>query len=190
MADLSTPLKPRLDGDRLRTLTRSAVLVVLGTMVLAASSWVEVPMIPVPMTLQTLAVCMIGALYGARLGTITVLAWLGQAALGAPVLAGGGGGWAAFFGPTAGYLAAFPLMAGLMGFAAQRGWLARGPVMGLSIAMAAHGLCFALGVSWLAQMIGWEGAVSGGFAPFVPGLILKSVLVGLLAWRLKSLRFG
>lgn len=64
--------------------------VILGTVFLALSSYVEVPMVPVPVTLQTLSVALIGALYGWRLGGITITAWLIEGALGLPVLAGGG----------------------------------------------------------------------------------------------------
>src|SRR5689334_12607461 len=94
----------RLEG---RSYLLRGAVVVLGTIFLALSSWITVPMIPVPMTMQTLAVPLVGALCGWRLGTITVLAWLGEAMLGAPVLAGGSGGIALFVGPTAGYLVSF-----------------------------------------------------------------------------------
>ena len=80
--------------------------VLFGTLVLAVSSQITVPMVPVPITLQTLVVPMIGALYGWRLGLATVLAWLGEAMIGLPVLQGGTGGLLPFVGPTAGYLAA------------------------------------------------------------------------------------
>ena len=83
----STTFVPlRLAG---RPLAVKVAAVFLGSLFLAASSWIEVPMFPVPMTMQTFAVTLVGALYGWRLGLATVLAWLGEAALGAPVLAGG-----------------------------------------------------------------------------------------------------
>jgi len=68
---------------------RQAALVLVGTGVLTASSYISIPMVPVPGSMQTFAVLMVGALYGWRLGGITVLAWLLEAALGMPVLAGG-----------------------------------------------------------------------------------------------------
>src|SRR5690606_10481712 len=73
---------------------RQAALVVGGTALLTASSYVSIPMQPVPVSLQTFAVLMVGALYGWRLGGLTVLAWLLEAAAGMPVLAGGKGGLA------------------------------------------------------------------------------------------------
>ena len=62
------------------------IAVLLGSLVLAASSYVEAPMWPVPITLQTYAVCIIGALFGARLGAATVIAYLLEGAVGLPVL--------------------------------------------------------------------------------------------------------
>src|SRR5690554_5030358 len=59
--------------------------VVFGTLVLAASSHISVPMVPVPITMQTLAVTLVGALYGWRLGGLTILAWLAEGAIGLPV---------------------------------------------------------------------------------------------------------
>ena len=112
----STTFVPlRLAG---RPLAVKVAAVFLGTLFLAASSWIEVPMFPVPMTMQTFAVTLVGALYGWRLGLATVLAWLGEAALGAPFLAGGAGGLALFAVPTAGDLAAVRIADALVGWLA------------------------------------------------------------------------
>jgi biotin transport system substrate-specific component len=104
-----------------RSLPVRLLAIAFSSILLAISSQIEVPMVPVPVTMQTFTVAMIGALYGWRLGTLTVLAWLGQAALGLPVLAGGAGGLAHFAGPTGGYLAAFVVMAAQVGWLAERG---------------------------------------------------------------------
>jgi biotin transport system substrate-specific component len=123
-ADYPSAFVPlRLTGQ---PLALKIVAVSLGALFLAAASWIEVPMFPVPMTMQTFAVTLIGALYGWRLGTITVLTWLGQAALGFPVLAGGAGGLTHFAGPTGGYLVAFPIAAAIVGWLAEQGWTAKG----------------------------------------------------------------
>ncbi|PZO64431.1 MAG: biotin transporter BioY [Paracoccus denitrificans] len=163
----------RLDS---RSLPVKIAAVLLGTLALAISSRIEVPMFPVPMTMQTFAVTIIGALYGWRLGALTVLAWLGQAAMGMPVLAGGGGGLAPFMGPTAGYLAAFPFAAALTGWLAQMGWNGNRPVLaGLSMLLG-NILCLVIGGAVLASMIGVEKAFYAGVAPFIVGAVLKSVL--------------
>lgn len=70
------------------TLPWKIAAVFFGTLFLTLSSYIEVPMIPVPITMQTFAVMLVGALYGWRLGGITIVAWLMEGALGLPVLAG------------------------------------------------------------------------------------------------------
>src|SRR5690606_37483674 len=150
--------------------------VALGTLVLAVSSQIEVPMIPVPITLQTLIVPLIGALYGWRLGMATVLAWPGEAMMGLPVLAGGAGGIAHFAGPTAGYLVSFPIIAALTGYLAERGWNGKRAGLAFVSFLAANLLCLALGAAWLAGAIGIENAVTFGVTPFLIGALIKSAL--------------
>lgn len=160
-----------------RPLALRAAVVALGTLFLAASSWVEVPMVPVPMTMQTFAVTLIGALYGWRLGAITVLAWLGEAVVGMPVLAGGAGGLAHFAGPTAGYLFAFPIAAAMVGWLAERGWTGRGNLLSSFLAMLlGNAFILVMGGAWLAAMIGVEKAIIYGVTPFILGAIVKSAL--------------
>lgn len=150
--------------------------VVAGTCVLTASSYIEVPMVPVPMTLQTLAVTVIGALYGWRLAGITVVAWLLQGALGAPVLAGGTGGIMKFVGPTAGYLFAFPVAAMVTGWLAQRGWDGRSMGRAFGAMLIGNALCLALGAAWLSVIVGLDKAIWLGVAPFIVGMVVKSAL--------------
>ena len=159
--------------------TTKALAVLLGTLFLAASSWIAVPMFPVPMTMQTLAVTLVGALYGWRLGLATVLAWLGEAALGLPVLANGAGGLAPFFGPTAGYLASFPIAAAFVGFVAERGWTARGRLLSsVTVMLLANLFILIFGTLVLGAILrmNLSSAYAAGFAPFIVGGILKSAL--------------
>ena len=150
--------------------------VALGTLVLAVSSQIEVPMIPVPITLQTLIVPLIGALYGWRLGMATVLAWLGEAMMGLPVLAGGAGGLAYFAGPTLGYLVSFPIIAALTGYLAERGWNGNRVDLAFVSFLAANVICLAVGAVWLSGLIGVEKAVAFGVTPFLIGALIKSAL--------------
>lgn len=164
----------RLTGQ---PLALKIVAVSLGALFLAAASWIELPMFPVPMTMQTFAVMLIGALYGWRLGTITVLTWLGEAALGFPVLAGGSSGFAYFSGPTAGYLVAFPAAAAIVGWLAEQGWTAKGNLYrNLAAMMIGCAFILTLGGIWLATLIGVSDAIKYGVGPFVLGGILKAVL--------------
>lgn len=163
-------------GLAARSPVQKMFFVLAGSLVLALASQVSVPMVPVPITLQTFAITMIGALYGWRLGAITVLAWLGEAAIGLPLLAGFKGGIAPFVGPTAGYLASFPLIAALVGYLAERGLTGRRWAASFSAHFAANLLCLGLGFVWLASLIGTEKAWIGGVAPFFVGAFIKSAL--------------
>lgn len=159
-----------------RPLAIRVLAILVGTIILTLSSYVEVPMVPVPMTMQTLAVTLVGALYGWRLGGITIVAWLAEAAVGMPVLAGGAGGAAHFLGYTGGYLLAFPVVGALVGWLAERGWNGNRPVLAFVAALLGNLVCLAIGGTWLAVMIGTEAAWASGVAPFVLGGVLKSVL--------------
>jgi biotin transport system substrate-specific component len=167
-----------------RSLPMQAALLLFGTGVLALASQISVPMVPVPITLQTFAITMIGVLYGWRLGALTVLAWLGEAMMGLPVLAGGSGGLAPFVGPTAGYLAAFPIIAAFAGYLAEKGWTGERVVKSFLAHLAANLLCLAVGGAWLAWLIGAEKGLLLGVTPFILGAMLKSALAAALLMAL------
>ena len=150
-------------------------LAVFGSLLLAASSRIEVPMIPVPMTMQTYALLLLGAFLGSRLAFASVLAYLAEGALGLPVFAGGAAGLQHFFGPTAGYLLAFPFAAYIVGLAAERGWLGN-LFIAFLVMLASHAIVFTGGVAWLAQFMDVSKAVAVGFTPFVLGTLVKSAL--------------
>ncbi|TPJ14978.1 biotin transporter BioY [Mesorhizobium sp. B2-7-3] len=159
-----------------RSLGWQAGAVVLGTLFLALSSYIEVPMVPVPVTMQTFAVTLIGALYGWRLGAVTIAAWLVEGAVGFPVLAGGAAGIQHFVGPTGGYLFAFPVTGALVGWLAERGWNGNRVLLAFAAMLLGNLACLALGTAWLAVMIGAEKAITFGFVPFIVGGLLKSAL--------------
>ncbi|MGI2031205.1 biotin transporter BioY [Rhizobium panacihumi] len=173
--DARTPAFSPLDLQN-ASLIWKGMAVLLGTGILAASSYISVPMIPVPITMQTFAVTMIGALYGWRLGAATVIAWLVEAAAGMPVLAGGASGLLPFMGPTSGYLFSFPIIAALTGLLAERGWNGHRPVLAFMSMMLANLLCLAIGGVVLGFMIGAEKAFLFGVLPFLVGAVLKSAL--------------
>ena len=168
---------------------RLAVLAFAGSLLLTLSAKVQIPFWPVPMTMQTFVVLVLGAAYGPRLGMATMLLYLAEGALGLPVFAGTpekGIGIAYMMGPTGGYLVGFVLAAGLTGWMAERGW--DRSVAGVLIAMSlGHLLILGIGALWLAQLIGWEKAWLFGLAPFWAATILKTLLAAAalpLAWRL------
>ena len=167
---------------------RLAVLALAGSLLLTLSAKVQIPFWPVPMTMQTFVVLVLGAAYGPRLGMATMLLYLAEGALGLPVFAGTpekGIGIAYMMGPTGGYLAGFVLAAGLTGWMAERGW--DRSVAGVLIAMSlGHLVILGLGALWLAQLTGWEKAWLFGLAPFWAATILKTLLAAAvlpLAWR-------
>jgi biotin transport system substrate-specific component len=156
-------------------LIRNALLLVLGTLVLAASAWIEVPMVPVPMTMQTFALLLIGAFYGPRLAFATVCAYLFEGAIGLPVFSGGAGGAQHLIGPTGGYLAAFPFAAAFVGYAFERNWTTNIYAI-LGTMIVSHAIVFLGGVFWLATFMGLNAAIAAGFTPFILGSLMKSGL--------------
>ena len=99
-----------------KKLLKNISLVILGTVFIAVSAQVIVPFVPVPVTLQTLAVLIIGLSFGSKLGLVTVFTYLFEGAVGLPVFAGGAS-TLALIGPTAGFLFGFLLMVYVAGLA-------------------------------------------------------------------------
>jgi biotin transport system substrate-specific component len=165
----------RSDGSL--NLLRSAILVALGTALLTLSAKVNLPLPYVPMTLQTLVVLMIGAAYGWRLGSATVMAYLAEGAIGLPVFAGPVGGLAPLVGPTAGYLYGFVAAAFVTGWLAERGWDRSVPWLFVAMAFG-HILILACGFGWLAfgMKLGVEKAWLVGIAPFIAASLIKNAL--------------
>jgi biotin transport system substrate-specific component len=172
---------------------RWAALAVVGSLLLTASAKAQFPMWPVPMTMQSFVVLVIGMAYGARLAGATVALYLLEGALGLPVFAGTpekGIGLAYMAGPTGGYLAGFFVAAVAMGWLAERGWDRR-PVLSVVAMTIGTVLLFTPGVSWLAVLVGFEKAVQAGLMPFLVGSMLKLGLAAAvlpLAWKAVELR--
>jgi len=165
-----------------QSLITRALMVLGGSAFIALSAQVSVPMLPVPMTLQTLAVMLVGFAYGARMGALTVLAYLAEGAAGLPVFANAANG-AALVGPTAGFLAGFVPMAYLAGLAADRGLRRVLPLALVALAVSA-----ALYIPGLAVLSGFVGGLDKALAigvQFMPGDVVKSLIAALLvsgAW--------
>lgn len=168
---------------------RGVSLAFLGVALLTLSAKLKVPFYPVPMTMQTFVVLVLGAAYGARLGALTVLAYLALGAAGLPVFADTperGIGLAYMAGPTGGFLIGFAAAAFIVGVLAERGW--NRSVAWLFAAMAVgHAVLFAFGVTWLAALIGWPKAWALGVAPFYLATLLKTALGAATIAGLQSL---
>lgn len=169
------------------TLVKKAGLVLGGSLLIAIAAQVSVPMFPVPMTLQMLAILVVGFAMGARMAAATLLAYLAEGAMGLPVFANGGAGLAYMAGPTAGFLAGFVGVAYLAGLAADRG-LARGMVSTTLVALVLAAALYIPGLAWPAAAMGKSfGALwSGWMAPFLIGDAVKAVLAAMIvtgAWK-------
>ena len=158
--------------------TRSALVVVGFSLLtaLAAQVVVPLPFTPVPLTGQTFAVLLTGALLGPRLGALAMLAYLAEGAAGLPFFRGGAGSVGHFSGATAGYLLAFPAAAYVTGLLAERGWDRRFRTAAAAMALGSF-VILACGWAWLALMFkGGAEAFWLGVAPFLPGDVLKIAL--------------
>jgi biotin transport system substrate-specific component len=149
-------------------------LVVTASVVVAMFAQLQyvLPVTPVPITGQTLAVLLVGAALGSRRGALAMGVYLVEGAVGIPVFAGGGLGLPWLLGPTAGYLWSLPLAAWIVGWLAERGW-DRGPVTAALSMLAGNGVIYLVGLPWLAVFVGWEQVLSAGLLPFIPGDLIK-----------------
>lgn len=174
-----TPLMTALGADD--TLLRKLAMVAFGSVLVGMSAQVSVPMFPVPMTLQTLAISLIGLTYGARLAAITLVTYLAQGAVGFPVFAGGAAGAVHLVGPTGGFLLGFVGMAWLTGALVERG-LDRGFLRLTLAAFIPAVLLFVPGVVWLWHItpLNFEGALMAGAVPFQIGGVVKSAVAALI----------
>jgi biotin transport system substrate-specific component len=177
---LAAVLWPEASGPstRVSPALRNAALALGGTLLLWLSAKVQIPLYPVPVTMQTLVVLVLGVAYGWRLGAATIALYLVEGALGLPVFAGGwssGGGFHLLYGPTGGYLLGFVVAAGVCGRLAEQGWDRNLWTAGAAMVIG-NLIIYALGLAWLAIQIGLAGAITYGLMPFLLGDALKIVL--------------
>jgi biotin transport system substrate-specific component len=155
--------------------TARLALVLAGSLALALSAKIQVPFWPVPMTMQSAVVLLLGAGRGMRIGTLAVVAYLLEGFAGLPVFAGAVAGPAYMAGPTGGYLLGFVLAAALAGWLTDRGWTRSFGRLTATMVLS-HAVLFVPGVLWLAVLFGWEKAIAGGLLPFVAGTVFKTAL--------------
>jgi len=189
---LADTLWPQQEG--VRDMLRLAILALAGTALLVLSAKIKVPFWPVPMTMQTFAVLVIGMAYGWRLGAVTVALYLLEGAAGLPVFTGTperGIGVLYMVGPTGGFLAGFVVGAAISGWLAEQGW-DRSVVRTLGAMLAGEAAMFALGLGWLTYLFGATKAIEFGLAPFVWAEIFKIALAAAVMpgawWLLRRLR--
>lgn len=168
-------------------LVSNMAIVLFGTLFLAICAKIQVPVWPVPVTLQGFAVAVIAAAFGLRIGVATVALYLAEGAAGLPVFATGGGA-AYFAGPTGGFLIGFLAMAAIIGHAADRGASGR-PLALIGAMLVGNTALLLFGFVWLVALAGsakWidqdnvvASAFAGAIQPFVLWDALKMALAGL-----------
>jgi biotin transport system substrate-specific component len=162
-----------------RSLTGKIFLTVSATALVALCAHVSLPLYftPVPLTLQTFAVILVGLMLGPSLGCSAMLLYLAEGAVGLPVFSPlGPGGAAQLLGPTAGFLFSFPIAAAAAGGLVRAVRFGRSQFPAALLAGAAASMIlFAMGAGWMAHLLhlnpnaAWHLAV----APFLPGEVLK-----------------
>jgi biotin transport system substrate-specific component len=167
---------------RTNAVLRWIALMIAGTLFIAVCAHLAVPLYPnpVPITMQTFAVLIIGMAYGARLGAATLALYLAEGLSGLPVFATAGA-----LGPTMGYLIGFILAAGIVGWLAERGWDRN--ITTTALAMLIGNIAIYIpGLLVLAGFVGTGKVLEYGLLPFLVGDALKLVLAAILlpvAWR-------
>lgn len=171
----------------LSALPRDLLLIGGGAALVALLSQIELPLHPVPLTLQTLGVLLVGAALGWRRGVAALGLYVAAGAAGLPIFSGGGAGLAKLTGPTGGYLLGFVVAAALVGYLAERYALDRS-LPGTALAMLlGTAVIYALGLGGLHLSLGLSGSalLTAGLTPFLLGDALKLGLAALLlpaAW--------
>jgi len=156
----------------------NVLLILFGTLLLTISAKVQVPFWPVPMTMQTFVVFLIGSTYGVRLSFLTLVAYLIEGALGLPVFAAGGG-IVYLTGPTAGYLFGMTIAAAAISYFANMGY-SKSYIKSFISIMIGSIIIFVCGVLYLGSIIGYTKAIQAGLLPFIPSEIFKIALAVLL----------
>ena len=160
----------------------------LFTILIALSSKISVPFYPVPMTMQTFVVMLVGITFGWKIGVATISLYLFEGIIGLPVFAGTpekGIGLTYFVGPTMGYLVGFifaTFIAGYSNFNTNIFFIFLKLIFSVSI-------IYILGVSWLGNLIGWDKPVLElGLIPFLYAELFKILLLTILTKKLIAIR--
>lgn len=182
-------MKPFSVAKRSRSLSKSLTYTALAVALIAVCAWISVPVGPIPVTLQTFAVCFVGAILGWKRGLAAVAVYILMGLLGIPVFAGFKAGTAALFGPTGGYIFGFffavlaPALAKLL--PVKRTAL-RGVVFYLSMLLGLA-VCYLFGTVWFVLMYRctYAYAFSVCVLPYLLPDAGKLFVAALLALRLE-----
>ncbi len=188
MSIATTPLVRPTLVDRVvtRTWASDAALVIAGTALVAVLAQVAIPLWPVPITGQTLAVLLVGAGLGAVRGAASLSLYALLGAIGLPIYSEASSGWSVLLGPTGGYIIGFIASAAIVGWAAERSW-DRGWYKPIITFIGGSLVVFAFGLPWLAVSLGQLGfpndlqsVLVAGFYPFIIGGLIKAAIAAAL----------
>lgn len=168
----------RSKSNTLTTHVTNVFLLVGASLFIALCAKIKIPLFftPIPMTLQTFAILLVGCTLGSKRGALALGLYLAEAALGMPVLTGINTGILSFIGPTAGFLAGFVLQAYLAGLYVEH-FTKRRMSINFLVLGSICALQLAVGSLWLGTFVGWNNALAMGFFPFLTGELLKSLIV-------------
>lgn len=172
-----------------RSKTLDLTYIALAAALIVICSWICIPSLVMPFTLQTFAVCLIAGILGAKRGALAVIVYLCMAAAGFPVFSGFRGGPGALFGTTGGYAVGFIFTALITGAAAERSGR-KIPILAVSMA-AGIAACYAFGTFWY-MLVYTNGSGAAGAAavlsqcvfPFIIPDIIKIALAAPLSRKL------
>lgn len=169
-----------------RHLVTDITLVVLGAALVGGFAQLYVPLWPVPVTGQTLAVLLVGSTLGAVRGALSMAVYALVGGLGVPWFSEAAHGWGVILGPTGGYIVGFVLSAAFVGWLAERQW-DRKILKAIATFLGGSLVVFAVGLPWLSFVLGLdvEQTLQGGLYPFIVGGVIKALLAAALlplAW--------
>ena len=167
---------------------KNILLALVGTILLAVSSKIKIPFYPVPMTMQTLVVLVLGIAFGWKLGVFTILLYLFEGLIGLPVFSGSpekGVGIIYFTGPTMGYLIGFLFAGFLAGYFDYN----KNFILNFLKVLMSVSIIYILGLLWLGILIGWDKPIFElGAKPFLLAELFKILLITILLTPIKSLK--
>ena len=169
-------------------LLRYVFLALIGSIILAVSSKIKIPFYPVPMTMQTLVVLMIGIVFGWKLGLATISLYLFEGIIGLPVFSGTpekGLGLVYFTGPTMGYLLGFLVAVYISGKFNYDSNI----IKNFLKLLLATSFIYILGMTWLGNLIGWDKPIFQlGAQPFLLAELFKILIVTFAISQIRKIK--
>ncbi|WP_392506521.1 biotin transporter BioY [Rickettsia sp. 2024-CO-Wats] len=171
----------QLNSISLPLTTRQAIEIVLGIALLTICSQIVIPIKPIFISLQTVAVIFIGLTYNKTTAPLIILSFITLGVMGIPVFGRFSSGLRILFGPTGGYLAGFVIAVYVMASLKDKIFTSNKWLNQISLCLIGNIIIMSLGWMWLSTLLGASGAFYGGVLPFIiPGIIKSVLLIGLI----------